>query len=126
MLFGPPLYYKSIWFTEKQDYHFWNEIAIAFLEKKYNIETLCNGFPIFMYQGGPSYKLYFIAINLKGQPIISPNKKSSYYSCGWRFCIVGLKFMEIWMLKKRYCYNHNLIYSAWFRVKMMTKQSAVP
>ena len=28
-----------------------------------------------MYQGGPSYKPYFIAINNYGQAIIDPNKK---------------------------------------------------
>jgi len=45
------------------------------MEDKYNIKTLQNGYPIFMYQGGPPHKPYFIAINNQGQPIIGPNKK---------------------------------------------------
>ena len=50
-------------------------MAVIFLEQKHNTETLHNRFLIFMYQGGPLHELYFIAIDLKRQPIIGPNKK---------------------------------------------------
>jgi len=35
-----------------------------------------NSYPTAIYQGGPSYKPYFIAINNQGQAIIGPNKKT--------------------------------------------------
>jgi len=34
-----------------------------------------NGYPIVMFQGGLPHEPYFIAINNRGQLIISPNKK---------------------------------------------------
>ena len=51
-------------------------MAIALVEEKHNTETLQNGYPIAMYQGGPPYEPYFIAINNRGQAIIGPNKKT--------------------------------------------------
>jgi len=45
------------------------------VQKKYNTETIRNGYPIILYQGGPSHKPYFVAINNHGRAIIGPNKK---------------------------------------------------
>ena len=39
------------------------------------METLRNRYPINIFQGGPLYKPFFIAINVRGQVIIGPNKK---------------------------------------------------
>ncbi len=44
------------------------------MDDKYYIGTLCNGYPISMYQGGSSHKPYFIAINNHGWAIIGSNK----------------------------------------------------
>jgi len=60
----------------EQDLEFWKEIATALVENKYNTKMSQNGYPITMYQGGLPHKLYFIAINNRGQVIISPNKKT--------------------------------------------------
>ena len=48
---------------------------MAFMEDKYNMETLQNKYPISMYQEGPPHEPYFIVINNQEQPIIGPNKK---------------------------------------------------
>jgi len=50
-------------------------VAKAFLEKKYNMDTARNGYQIHMFQGGPLYKPYFIAIDNRKQVIIGPGKK---------------------------------------------------
>jgi len=50
-------------------------VAIAFLEKKHNMETSRNGYQIPMFQRGPLYKPYFIAIDNMEQIIIGPSKK---------------------------------------------------
>ena len=62
--FYPPPYYKSIWPQGEQDKQYWKEIAIKFLKKKHNTNTMRKGFPIKMYIGEPCYKLYFIALTL--------------------------------------------------------------
>jgi len=49
-------------------------VVIAFLEKKYNMETLRNRYQISMFQGGPLHKPYFIAISNIEQIIIGPSK----------------------------------------------------
>ena len=74
-IFKPPPYYQSLQSREEQDLDFWKDIAIAFVENKYNTETSRNEYPINMFQEEPLHKLYFIAINNWGQVIISPNKK---------------------------------------------------
>ena len=48
---------------------------MAFLEKKYNIDTARNGYQIHMFQGGPLHEPYFIAINNRDQIIIGSSKK---------------------------------------------------
>ena len=50
-------------------------MTIAFLDKKKNIDTSRNGYPILMYQGGPPHEPYFIAIDNRDQIIIGPSKK---------------------------------------------------
>ena len=35
-----------------------------------------NGYPIMMFQGGPSHELFFIVIDNRRQVIIGPNKKT--------------------------------------------------
>ena len=50
-------------------------MAIAFLEKKYNMDMARNGYQIHMFQGGPLHEPYFIAINNRDQVIIGPSKK---------------------------------------------------
>jgi len=39
-------HYQSLQSREKQDPNFWKEVAMAFVENKYNIETLRNKYPI--------------------------------------------------------------------------------
>ena len=73
-IFRPPLHYQSLWSREKQDPDFWKEIATALVDNKYNIETLRNGYSIWMFQGEPPHKLFFIVINNRGQVIIGSNK----------------------------------------------------
>ena len=46
------------------------------VENKHNTEISRNGYCINMFQGSPSYKLFFIAINNREQDIIGPNKKT--------------------------------------------------
>ena len=74
-VFNLPLHYKSIWSKGEQDKLFWNKVVVAFLEQKHNIDISRNRFPISIYQEELSYKPYFIALSLQGQPIIGPNKK---------------------------------------------------
>jgi len=50
-------------------------VAMTFLEKKYNMETLRNRYQIPMFQGDPLHKSYFIAIDNIKQIIIGPSKK---------------------------------------------------
>jgi len=74
-IFQPPPYYQSLRSRREQDPTFWKEVATAFLNRKQNTNTSRNGCQIPMYQGGPLYEPYFIAINNKDQIIISPSKK---------------------------------------------------
>jgi len=74
-LFKPPLHYQSLKFTGENDPIFWKEIAIAFLESKYNTDMARNGHQIHMFQGGPPHEPYFIAMDNKDQIIIGPSKK---------------------------------------------------
>jgi len=75
-LFKPPPHYQSLQSRGEQDPKFWKEVTLAFMDNKYNTGTLRNRYPINMYQEGPPYKLYFIAIDNQGQVIIRPNKKT--------------------------------------------------
>ena len=74
-LFKPPPHYQSLRFRGEQDPTFWNKVATAFLNKKYNTDMARNGYQIHMFQGGPPHKPYFIAKDNKDQIIIGPSKK---------------------------------------------------
>jgi len=74
-LFRPPPHYQSLRSRGEQDPTFWNEVAIAFLDKKYNTDTARNGYQIHMFQGGPPHEPYFIAKDNKDQIIIGSSKK---------------------------------------------------
>ena len=74
-IFQPPPYYQLLRSRGEQDPDFWKEVAIALVDNKHNSETSRNGYSIRMFQGGPPYKPFFIAINNQGQVIIGPNKK---------------------------------------------------
>ena len=74
-IFQPPPHYTLLHSRGEQDPDFWKDIATAFVDKKHNTKTTRNGYPIMLYQGGPSHKLYFIAIDNYGRAIIGPNKK---------------------------------------------------
>jgi len=74
-LFKSPPYYQSLRSRGEQDPIFWNEVAMVFLDKKYNTDTARNGYQIHMFQGGPPHEPYFIAKDNKDQIIISPSKK---------------------------------------------------
>ena len=50
-------------------------MAVIFLKKKHNADTVRKNFPIEMYIGGPPHESYFIALTLKRQIIIGPTKK---------------------------------------------------
>ena len=64
-----------------------------------------------MYQEGPLYEPYLIAIDNRGQVIIGPNKKTvATYVVGELEVLIW--FMEIWMLKTGYCYDWHLEDSA--------------
>ena len=74
-IFKPPPHYQSLKSREEQDPVFWREVAMAFIERKYNMDTARNGLQIHMFQGGSLHKPYFIAIDNKDQVIIGPSKK---------------------------------------------------
>jgi len=48
---------------------------MALVDNKHNLETSRNGYPIRMFQRGPSHGPFFIVIDNRGQVIIGPNKK---------------------------------------------------
>jgi len=52
-LFKPPPQYTSLHSRGEQDSDCWKEIAIAFIQEKYNTETTRNSYSIILYQGGP-------------------------------------------------------------------------
>ena len=74
-LFKLPPHYQSLWSRGEQDPEFWKEVALAFMNNKYNTETSRNRYSIKIYQREPLHKPYFIAIDNWGQVIIGPNKK---------------------------------------------------
>ena len=74
-IFRPPPHYQAFKSREEQDPTFWKEVAIAFLEKKHNIETSRNRYQISMFQEGLLHEPYFIAIDNIEQIIIDPSKK---------------------------------------------------
>jgi len=74
-LFKPPPHYQSLRSRGEQDPTFWNEVATTFLDRKHNTDTARNGYQIYMFQGGPPHKPYFIAKDNKDQIIIGPSKK---------------------------------------------------
>ena len=74
-IFQPPPYYQSLKSRGEQDPSFWKEVATAFLDKKKNTDTARNDRQIPMYQGGPPYEPYFIAIDNRDQIIIGSSKK---------------------------------------------------
>jgi len=74
-IFRPPPYYQSLKSRDEQDSTFWSEVAMVFLEKKYNTDISRNGYQIPMFQGGPPHEPYFIAIDNREQIIIGPSKK---------------------------------------------------
>ena len=107
-LFKPPPYYQLLCSREEQDPEFWREIAVAFVKEKHNIETSQNRFPISIYQEGPPYKPYFIAVNNWGQAIIGPTKKIVATHIVRKLKIL-IWFMWIWKLKRKYCYGQYLM-----------------
>ena len=74
-IFWPSPHYQSLQSRKEQDSNFWKEVTIVLVDNKHNTETSRNGYSIQIFQGGPPYELFFIAINNQGQVIISPNKK---------------------------------------------------
>ena len=74
-LFKPPPHYQALRSRGEQDPTFWNEVATTFLDKKYNTDTVRNGYQIHTFQGGPPHKTYFIAKDNKDQIIIGSSKK---------------------------------------------------
>ena len=74
-IFRPPLHYQLLKSRGEQDPIFWKEVATAFVKMKHNTDTSRNGCQIKMFQGGPPYEPYFIAIDNMEQIIIGPSKK---------------------------------------------------
>jgi len=62
-IFQPPPYYQSFKSRDEQDFKFWKEVTIAFMDQKHNTEMSRNGYPIIMFQEGPPHEPYFIAID---------------------------------------------------------------
>ena len=60
ILFYLPPQYKYLQPQRKQDKQYWNEIAIAFLEKKHNanMNMIRKGFPIKIFLGGSPHECY--------------------------------------------------------------------
>ena len=113
-IFRLPPHYQSLKSREEQDSEFFKEVATALVDKKHNTETARNDYQIAILQGGPSHKPYFIAVNNRGQVIISPNKKTvAIYVVGELEVLIW--FMRTWTLKQRYCYNWYLKDVLWRR-----------
>ena len=74
-LFKLPPHYQSLKSRGEQDLLFWKEVAMALINQKHNTDTARNEYQILMFQGGPLYEPYFIAINNRDQIIIGPSKK---------------------------------------------------
>ena len=74
-LFKPLPHYQSLKSRGEQDPVFWKEVVMVFMDKKHNMETARNGYQIHIFQEGPPYEPYFIAINNREQVIIGPSKK---------------------------------------------------
>ena len=92
---------------------------MAFLEKKYNMNTVRNGYQIHMFQGGPPHESYFIAIDNRDQVIIGPSKKIvATHVVGELEVLVW--FMRTWILKQGYCYDWCLLETIWIWAKSMT------
>ena len=118
-LFKPPPHYQSLKSRGEQDPTFWKEVAMAFLEKKYNMDTARNGHQIHMFQGGPPHELYFIAIDNRNQVIIGSSKKIvAIHVVGELEVLVW--FMRTWILEQGYCYNWYLLETTWTWAKDMT------
>jgi len=109
-------HYQSLCFIGEQNFKFWRKIAVAFVKEKHNIETSWNGYPISIYQGSPSYKPYFIAIDNRGQAIIGLTKKIVVIHMIGELEVL-IWFMWTWNLKRRYYYNWYLIFLAWTRAQ---------
>ena len=75
-MFWPLPHYQSLKSRGEQDPEFWKEVTIAFIDQKHNTKMSRNSYPIIMFQEGPPYELYFIAIDNQEQVIISLNKKT--------------------------------------------------
>ena len=75
-IFQPPLHYQLLRLRGEQDLNFWKEVTTTLVDKKYNMETARNRYPIRMFQGELLYKPFFIIIDNQGQVIIGPNKKT--------------------------------------------------
>ena len=75
-MFWPLPHYQSLKSRGEQDPEFWKEVTMAFIDQKHNTKMSRNGYPIIMFQGGPPYEPYFIAIDNQEQVIISLNKKT--------------------------------------------------
>ena len=74
-IFRTPPHYQSLKSRGEQDPIFWKEVAMAFMETKYNTDTSRNRYHIKMFQGGLPHEPYLIAIDNKDQVIIGPSKK---------------------------------------------------
>ena len=72
-IFRPPPHYQLLCSKGEQDPNFWKEVVTALVNNKNNTER----YTIKMFQGGPPYKPFFIAINNLDQVIIGPNKKTA-------------------------------------------------
>jgi len=95
------------------------------MDNKYNTETVRNGYPIRMLQGGLPHEPFFIAIDNWEQVIIGPNKKMvATYIVGELEVLIW--FMRTWMLKQGYCYDQYLKDEAWRWVQGITLWSAAP
>ena len=123
-LFKPLPYYQFLKSRGEQDPVFWKEVAMALVDQKHNTNIARNGYQIPMFQEGPPYGPYFIAINNREQVIIGPSKKIvATHVIGELEVLIW--FMRTWMLKWGYCYNWCLQDAVWRRAKGMTIQLAV-
>ena len=75
-IFRPPPHYQSLQSRGEQNPEFWKEVATVLVEEKHNTKTSRNGYLITIYQRGPLYEPYFIAIDNQDQVIIGSNKKT--------------------------------------------------
>jgi len=62
-IFQPLPHYQLLKSKDEQDFKFWKEVMMTFVDQKHNTEMLRNSYLIIMFQEGLPHEPYFIAID---------------------------------------------------------------